>query len=115
MQGSEKATSPDCEQAGCKQREGKAAACGDLPWSGVPDCVFFTRSLRTWLWLIKKSAATKWAKNSRVENRHTNEGKEQEEKKKKGIAHIVLELNRNPKKYLGKSFLKLILILPTTL
>lgn len=83
MQGSEKATSPDCEQAGWKQREGKAAACGDLPWSGVPDCVFFTRSLRTWLWLIKKSAATKWAKNSRVENRHTNEGKEQEEKKKK--------------------------------
>ena len=81
MQGNEKATSPDCEQAGWKQREGKAIACGDLPWFGFPDCVFFTRSLRTWLWLIKKSAAAKWAENSRVENRHTNEGKEQEKKR----------------------------------
>lgn len=30
VQGNEKATSPDCEQAGWKQREGKAIACGDL-------------------------------------------------------------------------------------
>lgn len=82
MQGNEEATSPDPEQASWKQREGKAAVCGDLPWSGVPDCVFFIRSLRTWLWLIKKSAATNWAKNSRAANRHTNEGKEQEENKR---------------------------------
>lgn len=49
---------------------------------------FFIGSLRTWLWLIKEfvtgtepvKTQQKWAENSRVANRHTNEDQEQGEK-----------------------------------
>lgn len=115
MRGNEEANSPRREQAGWNQREKAKQQRVETFHSdvGFQTASFFIRSLKTWLRLIREfvtgtesvQTRQKWPENSRVANRHTNEGEEEgEKKKKKGtVAHIVLELSRNPKRHLSKS------------
>jgi hypothetical protein len=85
-------------------REEKPAAYGDICSTTVWSfrlCLFID-SLRTWLQLIREfvigtepvQTQQKWAENSRVANRHTDESEEQNGRRKR--AHIVLKLNRKP-------------------
>lgn len=93
MRGNEEANSPRREQAGWNQREKAKQQRVETFHSdvGFQTASFFIRSLKTWLRLIREfvtgtesvQTRQKWPENSRVANRHTNEGEEEGEKKKK--------------------------------